>query len=58
MQWCDATQQPGLPPMATVSPQALAEVVEGAELAAARLVVASVALDRVGAPSRGVVTGD
>jgi hypothetical protein len=44
--------------MATVSLQALAEVVEGAELAAARLVVASVALDRVGAPSRGVVTGD
>jgi hypothetical protein len=56
-QWCDrATQQTELP-MAPVGLDVLAEVLEGAELAAARLVVASVALDPVDVPSLEAVPG-
>lgn len=57
-QWGErAAPQTGPSPVAPVSLAALAEALEGTELATARLVVASVALDQVRAPSSEAVTG-
>ncbi len=55
-QWCDRAEQRDLPPAVPVTLAALSAVLEGAELAAARLVVASVSLDPVGAVSEEGMT--
>ena len=57
-QWCDHAAQQTERPIAPVGLDVLAEVLEGAELAAARLVVASVALEPVDVPFLEAVAGD